>query len=180
MTEPLDLDYVKTKAARLVAIEDKLEEMAEEIERLEEEQKQIREFQLPEAIFELGLDPPIVGVGNRIVEIEPLILASLPKEDNPQAREKALNYVIDLGLGGNIKRALELDLPKGDAIMERKVVDALNAISKALKPHIKTTIHHMTYTAMVKGLVRAGTLFDKDKLNAMVGSIARVKKVKDD
>lgn len=177
---PVDLKYVQDKARRLVAIEDRLEELADEEKQLKEEQRLIRIFQLPEALFELEISPPIIGVGNRVVEVEPLITASLPPVESAEMRQKALETVIDLGLGGNIKYTLEIDFPKGDAITEAKVIDAINAVSADLKPRVNATIHHSTYTAMIKRLINAGKVIDRTVLGVFVGNIARVRKVKDD
>lgn len=177
---PVDLKYVQDKARRLVTIEDRLEELADEEKQLKEEQRLIRIFQLPEALFELEISPPIIGVGNRVVEVEPLITAALPPVDQPEMRQKALNTVIDLGLGGNIKYTLEIDFPKGDAITEAKVIDAINAVSADLKPRVNATIHHSTYTAMIKRLINAGKVIDRTVLGVFVGNIARVRKVKND
>ena len=177
---PIDLKYVQDKARRLVTIEDRLEEIAAEEKQLKEEQRVIRLFQLPEALFELEISPPIIGVGNRVVEVEPLITASLPPVEAPEAREKALNTVIDLGLGGNIKYSLEIDFPKGDAITEHKVIDAINKVNPDLKPRVNATIHHSTYTAMIKRLINSGKVIDRTVLGVFVGNIARVRKVKND
>jgi hypothetical protein len=176
---PIDLKYIQDKARRLVTIEDRLEELKIEESQLKEEQRQIRIFQLPEAMFELDIKPPIIGVGNRVVEVEPLVTASLPSTEDPKRREKAMNYVIDLKLGGNIKYTLQLDLPKGDAITQHKVIDALKAVSFDLNPRIETTIHHKTYTSMISKLIAAGKVIDRELLGVWVGNIARVKKVKD-
>jgi hypothetical protein len=176
---PIDLKYVQDKARRLVAIEDRLEEIAAEEKVLKEEQRQIRIFQLPEAMFELDIKPPIIGVGNRLVEVVPLVTASLPAKEDPDKRQKAINAVIDLGLGGNVRRALEIDFPN-DAIVEHKILDAISAIDKDLKPRISATIHHATYTSMISKLIAAGKAIDRDLLGVWVGNIARVKKVKND
>jgi hypothetical protein len=176
---PIDLKYVQDKAKRLVAIEDRLEEIAAEEKVLKEEQRQIRIFQLPEAMFELDIKPPVIGVGNRLVEVVPLVTASLPAKEDPDKRQKAINAVIDLGLGGNVRRALEIDFPN-DAIVEHKILDAISAIDKDLKPRISATIHHATYTSMISKLIAAGKAIDRDLLGVWVGNIARVKKVKND
>jgi hypothetical protein len=177
---PIDLKYVQDKARRLVAIEDRLEEIAAEEKQLKEEQRQIRIFQLPEAMYELDIRPPVIGVGNRVVEVESLVTATLPSKDKePEKRERAINAIIDMKLGGNVKRSLEIDFPSGDAIIEHKVVDAINALDPALKPRINTTIHHSTYTAMISKLIAKGTPIDRDLLGVWVGNIAKVRKVKD-
>jgi hypothetical protein len=177
---PVDLKYVQDKARRLVTIEDRLEELKVEEAQLKEEQRQIRIFQLPEAMFELEIKPAIIGVGNRVVEVEALVTASLPSTEDPDKRMKAINAVVDMGLGGNVKRSLEIDLPKGDAIMEHRVIDALRAVSKDLKPRINASIHHKTYTSMISKLIASGKAIDRDLLGVWVGNIARVRKVKDD
>jgi hypothetical protein len=176
---PVDLKYVQDKARRLVTIEDRLEELKVEEAQLKEEQRQIRIFQLPEAMFELEIKPAIIGVGNRVVEVEALVTASLPSTENPEARQRAIDYVVDLKLGGNIKYALEVDLPKGDAIMQHRVLDAIRAVNKDLNPRINASIHHKTYTSMISKLIASGKVIDKDLLGVWVGNIARVRKEKD-
>jgi hypothetical protein len=175
---PFDLKYIQDKARRLVTIEDRLEELAVEESQLKEEQRQIRIFQLPEAMFELDIKPPVIGVGNRVVEVEPLVTASLPSTEDPDKRQKAINYVVDLKLGGNVKYALEVDLPKGDAIMQHKVLDAIRSVSRDLNPRINASIHHKTYTSMISKLIASGKVIDRELLGVWVGNIARVKKVR--
>jgi len=165
------LEQVKTKAQRLIELENELSDIAIREKQLKKERAQIRIRDLPEMMFELGLTS--IGVGNKVVEIEDMIEGKLPKE--PEPLKAACDWLVDNREGGVIKRKLELELPKGDAVMEQRVVDALNAISPKLDPRVVPTVHFKTYEALCKRLVRSGAEIPKDVLGIFVGHIARVK-----
>ncbi len=167
---PADLEQVKAKAARLVAIEQELDDLAETEKRLKKEREAIRIHELPEMMF--SLEMTLIGVGNKVVEIEPMIQATLPKEST--ALQAACNWLVDNKEGGVIKRQLNLDLPKGDAVMEAKVVTALNAVDPGLAPRVIPTVHYQTYLALCRRLVQSGKDVPKDVLGIFVGHIARV------
>ena len=165
-----DLDQIMTKASRLIAIEQELDDLAETEKRLKKEREAIRIHELPEMMF--SLEMTLIGVGNKIVKIEPMIQAALPKE--PVALQAACNWLVDNKEGGVIKRQLECALPKGDALMEAKVLEALKAVSPTLAPAITPTVHYQTYLALCRRLVTAGKDVPKDLLGIFVGHIARV------
>lgn len=168
--DPATLENVHVRAERLVALERELNDLAETEKKLKKERERLRIRELPEMMAELKMTS--IGINNRVVAIEPLIQATLPKE--PDKLVLAIEWVEDAKEGGCVKRALELDLPKGDAVMEQRVIDALLAVDPRLSPRVTPTIHHSTYTALCKRLVRAGVDLPKDLLGVFVGSIARV------
>lgn len=166
-----DLGALRAKAARLCAIESELAELAETEKRLKKEREDLRIHQLPELMFEM--DMTLIGVGDKVVELEDMIQASFPKE--PERIEAAVNWLVDNREGGVIKRALALELPKGDAVIERKVLDAIVGVSPALRPEVRPTVHFQTYLALCRRLVRSGATIPLDVLGVFVGHIVRVR-----
>lgn len=164
------LDEVKAKAARLVAIEAELANMAKREQDLKKERERIRTSELPSMMFQLEITS--IGVSNRTVLIGPNIQASLPKDADK--RDVALKWIIDAKEGGIIKRSLELDLPKGDAVIEHRIVDALRKVHSSLNPRIEASIHHSTYVALARRLAASGKPFPADVLGIFVGQIAWV------
>ena len=167
------LAYIRSKAKALVDAEANIADLEAQLDRAKAVQRKLRIEELPQIFFEAEIKS--IGVGNMTVVIEPLVTASLSKD--PDTRKKALDWCVDNKLGGNIKRQLMVDMPKGNAIMETKAVDALKLLG--LKAEIDATIHHATYTAMCKRLVEGGTTADgkpipKEILGIYVSNIARV------
>lgn len=168
--EPADLAQVQAKAARLVAIELQLADIAEQEKLLKKERALLRIKQLPEMMASLNMT--IVGVGNQVVKIEAMIQAGLPKD--PLKRKAACDYLVDMREGGVIKRQLIAFLPKGNAVVEQKLLDLLRANFPDVFAEVQMDIHYQTYLALVKRLIRSGKEIDKDKLGIFVGHIARV------
>jgi hypothetical protein len=183
--ETINLDYARRKAERLVEVELTLEELVKSEKLLKEEQRLLRLEQIPAACFELGI--PAINAGNRVVVIEPLITAALPSKDeedpeynkNMKEREEIFNWLVDKQEGGNIIRELIIRLPKGDAITEHRIKDALKTLDLNVEMEEITTIHHKTYTALCKRLVEksisTGEMLPLEKLHIWIGNIARVK-----
>ena len=166
------LNYIKKKAADLIACEDQIEETENQLKILKEQQRKLRLEELPQIMFEQAMTSIGVLVGNHnvIVQIEPLVNASLPKD--PDRRAKALQWLVDNQLGGNIKRNLEVELPKGNEVMEHLVIDALSELG--LEASIDATVHHSTYSSLCRKLVESEKIIPKDVLGIYVANIARV------
>ena len=166
----VDLATIVAKAKRLVEIEMELDDLAAQATKLSKERESLRIHELPEMMF--ANDMTSVGVGNKVIVIEPIVEASVPKE--PERLERVVNYLVDIGEGGNIKRALQLDLPKGDAAMEDKICTAIRTIAVGLNPRITPSIHAQTYKAIMRRLVKSGRDLPRDLLGVFIGHIARV------
>lgn len=166
------LNYIKKKAADLIKVEDQIEEAETQLKILKEQQRKLRLEELPQMFFEQSMTSIGIQVNNHnvIVQIEPLVNASLPKE--PDRRQTALQWLVDNQLGGNIKRQVEVELPKGNEVMEHLVVDALHNLG--LEASIDATVHHSTYSSLCRKLVASGKIIPKDVLGIFVANIARV------
>jgi len=171
-TGAADLRDVKRLAARLVAIESDIAESEAHIAALKKEREEVRVHTLPGIMFELGIDS--VTIDNHHCKLEPLVQASLPKE--PEQRQKAVDWLVEHGHGGIIKRELKVDLPKGDEMTEEAVKDAVREAAPGLVVATNYNIHHSSYSALARQLVREGATVPTDLLGVFVGSIVRVDK----
>lgn len=167
-----DLQEVKRLAARLIQIEDEIKDCEERISAAKKEREDIRVKTLPGIMFELGIDR--VSIDNHNCSLEPLVQATLPKD--PEARQNAVDWLVDNGHGGIVKRELTVDLPKGDALTEELVRDAVRAAAPELVVATTYNVHHSSYTALAKQLVKKGVAVPTDLLGVFVGSIVRVDK----
>jgi hypothetical protein len=103
-----------------------------------------------------------------------MVQASLPKD--PEQREKAVAWMVDNGHGGIVKREMKIDLPKGDAITEEVVRDAVRDAAPDVPVATTYNVHHSSYSALIRQLVREGAPIPTDLLGVYVGSIVRVDK----
>lgn len=170
--EESDLKAVKRLAARLVQIEDEILECETRIASLKKEREDVRVKTLPGIMFELGIDS--VTIDNHHCTLEPLVQATLPKD--PEQREKAVEWMEMNGHGGIIKREMKVDLPKGDAVAEELVRDAVREAAPGIAVATNYNVHHSSYSALIRQLVRQGVSIPTDLLGVYVGSIVRVDK----
>jgi hypothetical protein len=120
-----------------------------------------------------NIDTPSIGVGNHKVVTEPWIKATLPVD--PTKRKAAINFLIDNGHGGVVNYALEVDFPKGDAVLEQRILDAITAVDAKLRPHVTPSIHHSTYSAICRKLIQtSGKPVPKEILGIYVATKAIV------
>ena len=167
-----NLQEVKRLAARLVVIEDEIKQCEDYIAKAKKEREEIRIRTLPGVMFELGIDS--VSIDNHQCTLEPLVQATLPKD--PIQRQEAVEWLVDNGHGGIIKRQLTVELPKGDAATEDMVRDAVRDAAPGLVVSTAYNVHHSSYTALAKQLVRDGVSVPADLLGVYIGSIVRVDK----
>jgi len=171
-TNPADLKDVKRLAARLIKIDDEIEQCENYIARAKKEREDIRVRILPNVMFELGIDS--VTIDNHHCKLEPMVQATLPKE--PEARLDAVNWLVANGHGGVVKRELKVDLPKGDGYTEFAVKEAVQEAAPGLNVSTYYNVHHSTYSALIRQLVREGAPIPTDVLGVFIGQIVRVDK----
>jgi hypothetical protein len=165
-----DLEAIKFYAKELVRLENEIEESEARVAQLKKEREEIRRLTLPQLMIELGVDAIVAN--NHECKLEPLVTASLPKD--VEQRAAAISWLVDNGHGGIVKRELKVDLPKGDDVTEEVVKDAVRNAAPSLLVDVGYGIHHSSYLALAKQLVRDGEPFPADVLGVYVGQIVRV------
>ena len=168
--DPASLEKVRELGARLIAVEREIEDAEELVSRLKKEREEIRIRKMPAQMFELKLT--VLGIDNHVLTLDSLVTGSLPKSADERA--KAIEWLGDHGHGGAIKRLLSLDLPKGDAVTEHKVLDALAEVAPSLQPEVKYDIYPSTYGKLCRDIVAHGEEAPYETLGIYVGSIVRM------
>ena len=138
---------------KFFAIDDEISDLQKQLENLQDQYNALRRHILPARMEDETRSE--ITIGNRRIELERSVEASLPKEDLAKRRQ-ILDLLLKLGHGGVIKRELTLELPKGDRVAEHKAIDALREALPELTPEVDENIHTSTYKALVKRLLEAG------------------------
>jgi len=171
---PATLDAIREKANELVAVEQKMSDLTAQLKELSKQREYLRIRLIPDMMASNEIFS--IGVGNKVVEVEPIVEASVPKDADKL--DAAISFLTSIGEGGNVRRHLDVELPQNNAVIEDRVVKALTRISRRLKPRVVATIHPQTYKAIARRLVANGTAIpEKDGKNILgifVGRIARV------
>jgi hypothetical protein len=165
-----DLESVKKLARRLLEVEREINDHTMQLALLVKEREKLRIRELPEVMSQLRITS--IGIDNRVVEIDSIVEARPPKD--PTNWRKTIEILTDMKEAGGIKRSLQVDLPKGDAVAEEKVLEALRALDITLNPIITASIHWKTYQSIIERLIRAGCDLPKDTMGIFVGHMARV------
>jgi hypothetical protein len=168
-----DLEDVKRLAKELVHKEAQIEEAEALIAKLKQEREEIKRRSLPELMQELGISA--VSADNRICKLKETVFASLPSE--PTLKAAAMNWLVQNGHGGIIKRELKIDLPKGDAHTEEVVREAIIKAAPELFLDVQQKVHANSYKALARQLVKEGQVFPQDLLGVYILLTAEVEEV---
>jgi hypothetical protein len=117
------------------------------------------------------LDIPSIAIGNHLIEISDLVSAKLPED--PVKRDDAIDYFVESNNGGVVKRRLSIELPPGDAVLAERIVAAVRAVS-SVPIKIDRTIHHSTYSSVIRKMVERGEDVPLQRVNCYIAQIAKV------
>lgn len=168
--DELRLNNLKRLAKDLVLIDMRIAEAEEELKRMKTDRERLRRFRIPELMTELGIDS--VTADNHTCELVTDVTATLPKE--PDRKDAAINWLVNHGHGGIVKRTVTVELPKGDAMAEAILLDAIHEATPSLLPEVAYNAHHSSYAALMRNLVKKGELIPTETLNVNIERLAKV------
>lgn len=164
------LRQLKWLAKKLIEADMRVADAEAELSKLKADRERLRRFQIPELMMELGLDS--FSADNHSLTMTTSVTATLPKD--PDKRAAAIDWLVNNGHGGIIKRTLTVELPKGDAVAEAVLIDAVHEAAPDLHPDVAYNAHHSTYAALMRGLVKKGALLPTDMLGVSIENLAKV------
>ena len=168
------LGLLKAQCRRLFELEQQAADLDKQDSMISAEITRLVHDTLPMIMAELEIEA--ITVSNHEVVLEPFVVASLPKE-NLEARKATLDYLVNSGNGGSITRQIIIDLPKGDAIAEQELLEAIKQFAHCYTSLVvNENVHHSTYTSLMKKLVAAGTegMPEHKTLGLHIGQIVKV------
>jgi hypothetical protein len=170
----VELKSIRAAAKRLIDLNREIADLKQQLQIAEKKQKALATEELPNLMVEGGCT--VIGVGNMLVEITPEFHAR-PYEDEKKRKEQ-FDWLVDNGAGGIIYRQLLLDMPKGDEVVERRVVEALEKLAEEIEvdldPRIRPSMAWNTYQATLKQMMQNGVALPFEKLGAYIQRVATV------
>lgn len=112
----------------------------------EDKERRLREIDIPELMKECNMKEFKLRNGVKI-KVEPDLKCGLPKEDIA-ARERAMAWLRDKGLGGIIKTVVAVGFGKGDESRAKIAAEALRQAN--FIPEVNEDVHWQTLKATIK------------------------------
>ena len=158
---------------------DEAAELVEAIEQLEADLKAsklrlhgLQTKTIPDQMHGMGIEQ--LTRNGWAVQISQFFHGSIPSKD-PDKREAAFAYLIELGADGIIKTEVSVEFSKGhfqDAIELQK-----RLIAEEIPAELDRNVHPQTLIAFVREALRNGDAIEPEKLGVNTGPIAKFKKV---
>lgn len=161
------LNKVATLAKRQIELMQQISEFEEILKNLGEDLKQVQEFQLPEAMSELGLSEFKTDTGHKIT-VKPYYAAKLDDSN----RDEAFGWLRNNGHEDLIKHEITVPLGRG-----------MDGLAKDLKTFVqarglsfvdKEGVHHSTLNAFFKEQMENGANFPVDLFKGYIGRKTKI------
>lgn len=168
---PSDMEELHKLAREQVRLEDKVEDLEEELKQTKAKLRNISENLLPEKMEELEL--PMFGMPNgEKVEIKDEIKASVSIERRPAANL----WLREHGYGGLIKSNVVVPFGRDELEEADKLLNELKARNRIAE--LQETVHHQTMQSFVKEQLSEGKDIPLDTFGVTRGLIAKIKRPK--
>lgn len=161
------LKKVATLAKKQIELMQQISEFEDLLKSLGEELKQVQEFQLPEAMSELGLSEFKTDTGHKIT-VKPYYSAKL----DDQNRDEAFGWLRNNGHEDLIKHEITVPLGRGMEGLAQDVKAFLQA--RALSFTDKEGVHHSTLNAFFKEQIEGGANFPIDLFKGYIGRKTKI------
>lgn len=169
-TKEVDLKGVVQIGQDTVNLKHQIDTLEEQVKELRLAYNDMRQRVLPEAMAKLGLLKFSLEDGTEI-KVEEFVGGGLPKE--AEAKEKAIDWLVENGAGGIIKTGVSLTFGR-DQYDEALALTA-DLKAKGLPVEMGTGVHPQTLHAFVRERLRNGEPLDQQTLGVFVGRVAKFK-----
>ena len=160
---------LNTLAKRFIDTKDDIYVAEENVSKLKESLKQIKENDLPDMMSSLNMDQFKLTDGT-VIAIKDDVFTSIKADKNIEA----LQWLDDNGLGDIIKHKISISFNRGDHEDAEKFKEMFNGSFKQELDE-KSTVHPQTLKATVKEMVNNGQTLPDTLFNVYEAKIANVK-----
>tara|TARA_R110002126_G_scaffold264890_1_gene408064 strand:+ start:2083 stop:2664 length:582 start_codon:yes stop_codon:yes gene_type:complete len=160
---------LNTLAKRFIDTKDDISVAEENVSKLKESLKQIKENDLPDMMSSLNMDQFKLTDGT-VIAIKDDVFTSIKADKNVEA----LQWLDDNGLGDIIKHKISISFNRGDHEDAEKFKEMFNGSFKQELDE-KSTVHPQTLKATVKEMVNNGQTLPDTLFNVYEAKIANVK-----
>jgi len=160
---------LNTLAKRFIDTKDDISVAEENVSKLKESLKQIKENDLPDMMSSLNMDQFKLTDGT-VISIKDDVFASIKSDKNVEA----LQWLDDNGLGDIIKHKISVSFNRGEHEDAEKFKEFFG---KSFKQELdeKSTVHPQTLKATAKEMVHSGQNLPDTLFNVYEAKIANVK-----
>lgn len=161
------LSKVSNLAEKQMKLENEISELEEELKRKGEEFRRVQEYELPDAMTEVGITEFKHKSGFKIT-IKPFYSGKI----TPDNLEACHTWLRENGHDGIIKHNLAIELGKGQDDIANDVKEFIKSLGLSYVD--KEGVHHSTLNAFIKEQVENGTEFPLTLFNAFIGRKAKI------
>ena len=160
---------LNTLAKRFIDTKDDIYVAEENVSKLKESLKQIKENDLPDMMSSLNMDQFKLTDGT-VISVKDDVFASIKSDKNVEA----LQWLDDNGLGDIIKHKISVSFNRGEHEDAEKFKEMFDQSFKQELDE-KSTVHPQTLKATVKEMVHGGQTLPDNLFNVYEAKIANVK-----
>lgn len=168
------LRSVSRIAERAVSLEDEISALEELLKRKNEEYRRITEYELPQAMQDVGIRDFSLTDGSRI-EAKPIVRAS-PKEE---MRPAMLRWLRENNLGDIIKTRVTVAFPAGHEKEASALCETIQKVTgEQVLPELSEAVHPQTLTAFVRQQLTEGKPLPLATFGVWQGTVAKITRPK--
>lgn len=166
-TSDAGLNKVATLAKKQIELQGQISDFEDLLKSLGEELKRVQEFELPEAMSELGLSEFKTDTGHKIV-VKPYYSAKIDDVN----RDEAFGWLKNNGHEDLIKHEITVPLGRDMAEVALRIKSVLTAQGVSFTD--KEGVHHSTLNAFFKEQMENGENFPVDLFKGYIGRKTKI------
>jgi hypothetical protein len=169
VTAPSDqgLSKIAGLAELQLVLEQQVQEIEDRLKDKKEQLKKVQEFDLPEAMAEVGVASFTMANGCK-VNVKPYYSGKIDEENC----DACFGWLRDNEFGDLIKHELTIGLPKGEDEKAKELTATLRAMGLGYKD--KEGVHPSTLSAFIREQVEKGAAFPLETFKAYIGRKAKI------
>ncbi len=163
----ITLDDMAELARALVEAEKVTEKAEENLSKVKERERVLREETIPGAMQELGVEALTLDTGQKLT-VKQDVYAAIPKDK----KDEAFAWLEENNFGGLIKTEVAVQFGKGELEKAKELLEKLEAEDYAAG--ITQDVHAQTLKAFLREEIRKGTNIPLEKFGARPVSVAKI------
>jgi hypothetical protein len=171
---PASLELLQKELKHATELEALVEQMEEDLKNTKKALHHSKTARIPDMMNELAI--PKITYGGYNVSVNDFVSGSLPNEDNPVAREAAIDYLVEHDAGSLIKTEVKAEFGRGghnEALALKAELE-----EQGYATTMKTGVHAMTLAAWARERLKNGDEINTEVLGLFTGKVAKFTKVK--
>lgn len=168
-----EINKLRGMAAVMLAKQVRIQQLSDEMTRLQEEVNSYVRVDLPELMKSIGIDHLGMPEANADLELKPYYNANIAANWPADKRETAFKWLVKNKHGDLIKTEVKCSLERGQLKKAQQIVRELG--KQGLDASLSKTVHAGTLTAFLREQIEGGATVPLDVIGGTVGHIVKLK-----